>query len=42
MRAWRGDAQNVARARQAFDHRLAMNSLAREGRWSEAAERAAA
>ena len=42
MRTWRGDPQNAARAQQAFDHRLAMNSLAREGRWSEAAERAAA
>ena len=42
MQAWRGQAQNVRAAQQLFDHRLRMNSLAREGRWSEADERKAA
>jgi fructose-bisphosphate aldolase class I len=41
MRAWAGNAGNAARAQQIFDHRLRMNSLAREGKWSEAEERAA-
>jgi len=42
MQTWRGDAQNVRTAQAVFDHRLRMNSLAREGRWTEAAERKAA
>jgi fructose-bisphosphate aldolase class I len=42
MQAWRGDAKNVRAAQAIFDHRLRMNSLAREGRWTEAAEREAA
>jgi fructose-bisphosphate aldolase class I len=40
MRAWSGNAGNVARAQQIFDHRLRMNSLARQGKWTEAEERA--
>jgi fructose-bisphosphate aldolase class I len=41
MQAWRGDAQNVRTAQRVFDHRLRMNSLAREGAWTAAAERPA-
>jgi fructose-bisphosphate aldolase, class I len=39
MHAWKGDSRNVAQAQQIFVHRLRMNSLAREGRWSAANER---
>jgi len=39
MHVWKGDARNVQPAQQAFSHRLRMNSLAREGRWSPAMER---
>ena len=39
MHAWKGDARNVQAAQQAFAHRLHMNSLAREGKWSPAMER---
>ena len=38
MHGWAGNAKNVAPAQQAFHHRLRMNSLAREGRWTPAAE----
>ena len=38
MHGWAGHAKNVAPAQQAFQHRLRMNSLAREGRWTAAAE----
>jgi fructose-bisphosphate aldolase class I len=39
MQAWKGDARNVQPAQQVFAHRLRMNSLAREGKWSAAMER---
>lgn len=39
MHLWAGVANNVAPAQQAFSHRLRMNSLAREGKWSAAMER---
>jgi fructose-bisphosphate aldolase, class I len=42
MRAWHGDAKNVREAQRIFDHRLRMNSLAREGKWTPAAEKEAA
>ena len=38
MQLWRGDAANVAAAQAAFHHRLRMNSLARDGKWSAAEE----
>jgi len=41
MRAWGGQAANVAAAQQAFARRLRMNALARDGRWTEDLERAA-
>jgi fructose-bisphosphate aldolase class I len=39
MHAWLGDAKKVPPAQQAFHHRLRMNSLARQGRWTPAMER---
>ena len=39
MQLWRGDPANVAAAQAAFHHRLRMNSLARDGKWSAAEER---
>ena len=39
MHLWRGDAANIAAAQAAFHHRLRMNSLARDGKWSAAEER---
>jgi fructose-bisphosphate aldolase, class I len=39
MHAWKGEARNVPAAQKAFVHRLRMNSLAREGKWSPAMER---
>ena len=41
MKAWRGQQENVTLAQNAFYKRLKMNSLARAGKWSEAAEKAA-
>jgi fructose-bisphosphate aldolase class I len=41
MRTWAGRAENVRNAQQLFSRRLKMNSLAREGKWNEAAEKAA-
>jgi fructose-bisphosphate aldolase class I len=42
MRAWRGEARNVAAAQQAFYHRARCNSAASEGRYTPELERAAA
>ncbi|MDQ3823905.1 MAG: fructose-bisphosphate aldolase class I [Actinomycetota bacterium] len=39
LRAWRGDAANVAAAKQAFHHRAKLNGAARYGRYSEEMER---
>src|SRR6266542_477993 len=41
MRTWAGRAENVRTAQDAFRRRVKMNSLARDGKWNEAAERAA-
>ncbi|HLX28848.1 MAG TPA: class I fructose-bisphosphate aldolase [Casimicrobiaceae bacterium] len=41
MHIWKGKADNVAAAQQAFAHRLRMNSLARTGKWTPAMEKAA-
>ena len=38
MHLWRGAPANVAAAQTAFHHRLRMNSLARDGKWSAAEE----
>jgi fructose-bisphosphate aldolase class I len=38
MRAWAGRAENVPAAQRAFAHRVKMNSLARDGRWTPAME----
>lgn len=38
MRAWGGRAENVAAGQKAFGHRVRMNALARDGRWSPAME----
>lgn len=42
LKAWKGQAGNVAAAQQAFHHRARMNSLACQGRWSAALEKQAA
>ena len=42
MRAWRGEARNVAAAQQALYHRARCNSAAREGRYTPELEGAAA
>ena len=39
MRLWAGRAANVKPAQDAFHTRLKMNSLARQGKWSEALEK---
>jgi fructose-bisphosphate aldolase, class I len=39
MQLWKGSADKVPAAQQAFHHRLRMNSLARQGKWSEAMEK---
>ncbi|MHC4415469.1 MAG: class I fructose-bisphosphate aldolase [Planctomycetota bacterium] len=39
LRAWKGDAANVARAQEAFHQRARLNGAARFGRYSEAMER---
>jgi len=41
MRTWAGKAENVRNAQDLFRRRLKMNSLARDGKWNEAAEKAA-
>ena len=41
QKAWSGQRDNVAAAQHAFAHRARMNSLAAEGRWEGALERAA-
>ncbi|MGZ8202074.1 MAG: class I fructose-bisphosphate aldolase [Burkholderiales bacterium] len=41
MRTWAGRAENVRTAQDLFRRRLKMNSLARDGKWNEAAEKAA-
>jgi len=41
MQLWKGKDTNVAAAQKAFAHRLKMNSLARDGKWTAAAEAAA-
>jgi fructose-bisphosphate aldolase class I len=40
--AWRGKAENVAKAQAAFSHRALMNWLAANGKWSKAEEKKAA
>jgi fructose-bisphosphate aldolase class I len=41
MKIWAGRAENVRAAQQAFSRRVRMNSLARDAKWNEAAEKAA-
>ncbi len=41
MRTWAGRVENVRTAQDFFGRRLKMNSLARDGKWNEAAEKAA-
>jgi len=41
MRAWGGRVENVAAAQKAFHHRIRMNALACDGRWTPEIERAA-
>ena len=41
LKAWRGQAGNVAAAQKAFHHRARMNSLAAKGQWSGNLEKAA-
>jgi len=38
MQLWQGKPGNVAAAQTAFNHRLRMNSLARDGKWTAAQE----
>jgi len=38
--AWKGEDANAAAAQSAFLHRAKMNGLARDGKWTEAAEKA--
>jgi fructose-bisphosphate aldolase class I len=38
MQLWKGKDENVAAAQKAFHQRLKMNSLARDGKWTAAAE----
>ena len=40
MELWKGAKEKVAPAQQAFAHRLQMNSLARDGKWTDAQESA--
>jgi len=42
LKAWRGQAGNVAAAQKAFHHRARMNSLAAKGQWSAEVEKKAA
>jgi fructose-bisphosphate aldolase class I len=42
LKAWRGQAGNVAAAQKAFHHRARMNSLAAKGQWSADVEKKAA
>ncbi len=42
LKAWRGQAGNVAAAQKAFHHRARMNSLAAKGQWSTESEKKAA
>jgi fructose-bisphosphate aldolase class I len=41
MRTWGGRSENVAAAQLAFGHRLRMNALARDGKWTPQMEQAA-
>ncbi len=41
MRTWAGRTENVRNAQELFRRRLKMNSLARDGKWNDAAEKAA-
>jgi fructose-bisphosphate aldolase class I len=38
MELWKGASDKVPSAQKAFDHRLHMNSLARDGKWTESVE----
>ena len=42
LKAWSGDAANVAKAQAAFAHRAHMNGLAAEGKWKMELEKSAA
>ena len=42
LKAWRGQAGNVAAAQKAFYHRAHMNGLAAQGKWRAELERQAA
>jgi len=42
LKAWRGQAANVAAAQKAFHHRARMNSLAAKGQWNTNMEKQAA
>jgi fructose-bisphosphate aldolase, class I len=42
LKAWKGQASNVAAAQKAFHHRARMNSLASKGQWSAQSEQKAA
>jgi fructose-bisphosphate aldolase class I len=42
LKAWRGQAGNVAAAQAAFLHRARMNSLAARGQWKPELEKQAA
>jgi fructose-bisphosphate aldolase class I len=42
LKAWRGQAGNVAAAQKAFHHRAQMNALAAQGKWRNELERQAA
>ena len=42
LKAWRGQAGNVAAAQKAFLHRARMNSLAAKGQWNGNLEKQAA
>ena len=41
LKAWRGQASNVAAAQKAFQHRARMNSLASRGQWKQDLEKQA-
>ena len=41
QKAWSGKAENVSAAQAAFAHRARMNSLAAQGKWTPADEKAA-
>jgi fructose-bisphosphate aldolase class I len=42
LKAWSGQAANVAAAQQAFHHRAQMNGLAAQGKWQSCLEKQAA